>query len=68
MIIMNAVVGYGSDKVVKETQVMFDMSMMRYGGSERKEHEWRKIFSKAGFSDYKITPIFGFHSIIKVFP
>ncbi|XP_066360099.1 acetylserotonin O-methyltransferase 2-like [Miscanthus floridulus] len=69
VIIMNVVVGYGSlDKVVKETQVLFDMYMMRYGGSERDEHEWRKIFSKAGFSDYKITPILGFHSIIEVFP
>ncbi|KAG0519769.1 hypothetical protein BDA96_08G015200 [Sorghum bicolor] len=69
VIIMSIVVGYGTlDKVVKETQVLFDMYMMRYGGSEREEHEWRKIFSKAGFSDYKITPILGFHSIIEVFP
>jgi len=69
VIIMNVVIGYGSlDKIVKEAQVLFDMYMMRYGGSEREEHEWRKIFSKAGSSDYKITPILGFHSIIEVFP
>jgi hypothetical protein len=69
VIIINVVVGYGSpDKLVKETQVLFDMYMMRYDGSEREEHEWREIFSRAGFSDYKITPTIGFHSIIEVFP
>ncbi|PAN35734.1 hypothetical protein PAHAL_6G230200 [Panicum hallii] len=69
VIIMNVVVGYGTqDNVVKETQMLFDMFMMRYGGAEREEHEWKKIFLKAGFSDYKITPILGFQSLIEVFP
>ncbi|KAF8700415.1 hypothetical protein HU200_034353 [Digitaria exilis] len=69
VIIMNLVVGYGPlENVVKETQVLFDMYMMRYGGAEREEQEWKKIFLEAGFSDYKITPILGFQSIIEVFP
>ena len=69
VIIMNVVVGYGAqDNIVKETHVLFDMYMMRYSGAEREEHEWKKIFLEAEFSDYRITPILGFQSIIEVFP
>jgi hypothetical protein len=65
---MDLVVGHGPlDSVAKETQVLFDMYMMRYGGAQREEHEWKKIFLEAGFNDYKITPILAFHSIIEVF-
>uniref|UniRef100_A0A0E0DZR6 O-methyltransferase domain-containing protein n=1 Tax=Oryza meridionalis TaxID=40149 RepID=A0A0E0DZR6_9ORYZ len=38
------------------------------GGGEREEHEWKKIFLEAGFSDYKIKPILGFISVIEVYP
>ncbi|WVZ53495.1 hypothetical protein U9M48_004426 [Paspalum notatum var. saurae] len=66
VIIVNVVVGHGAlDNVVLETQVLLDVSMMRYRGAEREEHEFRKIFQEAGFSDYKITPILGFQSIIE---
>ncbi|CAL5002097.1 unnamed protein product [Urochloa decumbens] len=69
VIIVNCVLGSGpQDNVAMETQVLFDVYMMRYGGAQREEHEWKKIFLEAGFSDYKITPIFGFQSIIEVFP
>ncbi|RCV31082.1 hypothetical protein SEVIR_6G154100v4 [Setaria viridis] len=69
VIIVNCVLGYGAqNSVAMETQVLFDVYMMRYGGAQREEHEWKKIFLEAGFSDYKITPIFGFQSIIEVFP
>ncbi|NP_001146259.1 Acetylserotonin O-methyltransferase 1 [Zea mays] len=70
VVIMNMVVGYGSsDRFVKETQVMCDMWMMRYVGVEREEHEWKRIFLEAGFSDYRITPTaLGFQSVIEVFP
>ncbi|KAF8654463.1 hypothetical protein HU200_061650 [Digitaria exilis] len=53
VIVMNMVVGYGTpDRIAKEAQ----------------EHEWKRIFLEAGFSDYKITPTLGFQSIIEVFP
>ncbi|WVZ90405.1 hypothetical protein U9M48_036711 [Paspalum notatum var. saurae] len=69
VIIVNFVLGHGEqDKIVLETQVLFDVSVIRYGGAEREEHEWKKIFLEAGFNDYKITPILGFLSIIEVFP
>ncbi|KAJ1275108.1 hypothetical protein BS78_05G111000 [Paspalum vaginatum] len=69
VIIVNVVLGHGvQDNAILETQVLFDVYMMRYGGAQREEHEWRKIFLEAGFSDYKITSILGFQSIIEVFP
>jgi hypothetical protein len=41
---------------------------MYIDGIEREEHEWRKIFLEAGFTDYKITPTNGVRSIIEVYP
>ncbi|PHU14640.1 hypothetical protein BC332_15845 [Capsicum chinense] len=35
---------------------------------ERNEQEWTKLFSDAGFSDYKIVPILGLRSVIEVNP
>ncbi|XP_042058963.1 8-hydroxyquercetin 8-O-methyltransferase-like [Salvia splendens] len=41
-----------------ETQLCMDMLMME---------EWAKLFSAAGFLNYKITPILGLRSVIEVF-
>jgi hypothetical protein len=58
----------GEDESI-ETQIFFDMLMMiLVTGQERNEKEWAKLFSDAGFSNYKITPILGLRSIIEVFP
>jgi hypothetical protein len=58
----------GEDESI-ETQIFFDMLMMiLFTGQERNEKEWAKLFSDAGFSNYKITPILGLRSIIEVFP
>ena len=52
-----------------ETQLFFDMLMMTLTtGRERTEKEWAKLFSDAGFSDYKIAPILGLRSLIEVYP
>ncbi|PSS14478.1 Trans-resveratrol di-O-methyltransferase [Actinidia chinensis var. chinensis] len=52
-----------------ETQLFFDMLMMTLTpGRERTEKEWAKLFSDAGFSDYKIIPILGLRSLIEVYP
>ncbi|KAF8388462.1 hypothetical protein HHK36_027134 [Tetracentron sinense] len=54
---------------LKETQLCFDMMMMvTFGGKERNEQEWQKIFIDAGFTEYKIKPGLGFRSIIEVYP
>ena len=52
-----------------ETQLFLDMTVMvLYASQERNEKEWAKLFSDAGFSDYKITPSLGLRSIIEVYP
>ncbi|OVA00009.1 O-methyltransferase [Macleaya cordata] len=51
-----------------EIQLLFDMIMMTIGGKERTEKEWKKLFLESGFTDYKITPLLGFRSIIEVYP
>ncbi|WOL20219.1 hypothetical protein Cni_G29023 [Canna indica] len=51
-----------------ETQLFFDMLMVVVrGAKQREEHEWHKLFTEAGFSNYKITP-FGLRSLIEVYP
>ncbi|KAL3374202.1 hypothetical protein AABB24_005922 [Solanum stoloniferum] len=58
----------GDDKSF-ETQLFLDVLMMVHvSGKERNEQEWAKLFSDAGFSDYKISPILGLRSVIKVYP
>ncbi|OVA18941.1 O-methyltransferase [Macleaya cordata] len=52
-----------------ELQLYFDMMMMTtFDGKERNEKEWEKLFIESGFSDYKITPVSGFRSLIEVYP
>lgn len=58
-----------TDKESGETQLFFDMHMMvMTTGKERNEKEWAKLFSDAGFSQYKITPCLGLRSLIEVYP
>lgn len=58
----------GDDKSY-ETQFLIDvLVMVVLPGKERSEEEWAKLFSDAGFSDYKIIPILGLRSIIEVYP
>ncbi|KAF7111983.1 hypothetical protein CFC21_111931 [Triticum aestivum] len=71
VIIVDVVIDFGmsqDDVLLRETQVLFDVQMMRVDGGERDEQQWRKIFFEAGFRDYKITPMLGFRSIIEVYP
>uniref|UniRef100_A0A0E0M544 O-methyltransferase domain-containing protein n=1 Tax=Oryza punctata TaxID=4537 RepID=A0A0E0M544_ORYPU len=69
VVLLKVAVGIGSKEIVpKEMQLLFDVFMMYIDGIEREEHEWKKIFLEAGFSDYKITPVLGARSIIEVYP
>ena len=53
----------------RETQLFCDIALMvLFTGRERKEREWEKLFFDAGFSHYKITPMFGLRSLIEVYP
>lgn len=69
VIIINMVVGAGpSEMKHKEMQAIFDVYIMFINGMERDEQEWSKIFSEAGYGDYRIIPVLGVRSIIEVYP
>ncbi|KAK7302857.1 hypothetical protein RJT34_13754 [Clitoria ternatea] len=70
VIIIDIVIGDENEKhELTEAKLFFDMLMMvLVNGREREEKEWEKLFLEAGFSRYKITPIFGMRSLIEVFP
>nr|TKV94009.1 hypothetical protein SEVIR_9G267900v2 [Setaria viridis] len=69
VIIIDIVVGSkSSDVKLLETQVLCDFDIMKIGGVERDEQEWKKIFLEAGFNDYTIMPVLGLRSIIVLYP
>ncbi|WVY96226.1 hypothetical protein V8G54_028377 [Vigna mungo] len=55
-------------KDVTQTKLSWDMTMLAINGKERTEEEWKKLFTEAGFKYHKIFPIFGFRSLIEVYP
>lgn len=65
--IIDMMVGSGTQDIKHiETQVLYDLLMMGVDGVERDEQEWKKIFTEAGFQDYKIMPVLGVQSIIEL--
>ncbi|KAL8510946.1 hypothetical protein ACS0TY_017671 [Phlomoides rotata] len=68
VIIVDMVVGNKKeDHEATETQILFDVLLMgRFNGGERTEKEWEKLFTAAGFTTYKITPVLGLRSVIEV--
>ncbi|RDX86480.1 Trans-resveratrol di-O-methyltransferase, partial [Mucuna pruriens] len=68
VIIIDIVIGEKNENhVLTEAKLFFDMLMMvLVNGREREEKEWEKLFLEAGFSHYKITPIFGMRSLIEM--
>ncbi|KAL0399784.1 UNVERIFIED_CONTAM: Trans-resveratrol di-O-methyltransferase [Sesamum radiatum] len=69
VIIVDMVVDFKKEHKTIETQLFFDMLMINLtSGQERTEKDWAKLFSAAGFTSYKITPVFGLRSLIELFP
>ncbi|XP_020082486.1 trans-resveratrol di-O-methyltransferase-like isoform X1 [Ananas comosus] len=69
VIVVEQVIGSSPEEKSTEMQHFFDVWMMILtGGRERDEQEWCKIFTEAGFSDYKIAATLGLRSVIEVFP
>lgn len=57
------------DNDLADAKLYFDFLMMvLLTGRERSEKDWKNLFLNAGFSHYKITPMFGLRSLIEVFP
>jgi hypothetical protein len=52
-----------------EAQLLMDMAMMvNTRGRQRDESEWRDLFFRAGFSDYKIAKKLGARAVFEVYP
>jgi len=70
VVIIDQVMGLNSSyENLTIAQLYFDIEMMvECEGAERGEQEWRKIFTVAGFKQYKIIPALGPRSIIEVYP
>ncbi|XP_020219983.1 isoflavone 7-O-methyltransferase [Cajanus cajan] len=50
-------------------KLMMDVHMASViNGKERREEEWKKLFVKAGFQSYKISPLTGYLSLIEIYP
>jgi hypothetical protein len=55
VIIIEILLGPYMGPIMYEAQLLMDMLMMvNTRGRQRNENDWRQIFTKAGFSDYKI--------------
>ncbi|KAF7012495.1 hypothetical protein CFC21_026683 [Triticum aestivum] len=67
VIIIDEVVGSRSQNIL-EAQLLMDMQMMSlFMAKERYEQDWNKIFTEAGFVNYKIRPILGVRSVIELY-
>lgn len=70
LIIIDIVINEKKDEAeVTEAKLLYDMLMMvAVRGSERTEKEWEKLLLDAGFSHFKITPVYGIKSLIEAYP
>ncbi|TVU26088.1 hypothetical protein EJB05_28617, partial [Eragrostis curvula] len=69
VIIIEIVLSPSMSHIMFEAQLLMDMLMMvNTRGRQRDENDLREIFTKAGFSDYKIVKKIGARSIIEVYP
>jgi hypothetical protein len=52
-----------------ETQLLMDVCMMLMkGGRQRDLNDWRELFMKAGFSDFKLIRKFGARGVLEAYP
>uniref|UniRef100_A0A0E0F500 O-methyltransferase domain-containing protein n=2 Tax=Oryza meridionalis TaxID=40149 RepID=A0A0E0F500_9ORYZ len=68
VIIIDIVIGAPSGPLL-EAQLLMDVGMMvATKGRQRDENDWRDIFKKAGFNDYKIVKKLGARAVFEVYP
>ena len=53
---------------ITQVKLKIDISMTYVNGKQRNEEELKKLFTGAGFQDYKISPMPGFLSLVEVYP
>uniref|UniRef100_A0A0D9XRC7 O-methyltransferase domain-containing protein n=1 Tax=Leersia perrieri TaxID=77586 RepID=A0A0D9XRC7_9ORYZ len=68
VIIIDIVIGAPPGPLL-EAQLLMDVAMMvMTKGRQRDENDWRDLFKKAGFSDYKIVKKLGARAVFEVYP
>ncbi|KAL9327398.1 hypothetical protein ACSQ67_008043 [Phaseolus vulgaris] len=59
----------GDDRDLTELKLEYDLVMLSlFNGKEREKKEWEKLIYQAGFTTCKFSPLFGFKSLIEVYP
>ncbi|KAL5204709.1 hypothetical protein ABZP36_009580 [Zizania latifolia] len=67
VIIIDIVIGSASGPML-EAELLMDVGMMLVTkGRQRDENDWRDLFKKAGFSDYKIVKKLGARGVFEVY-
>ncbi|WVZ53532.1 hypothetical protein U9M48_004459 [Paspalum notatum var. saurae] len=68
VIIIEVVLDHSMEPIMYEAQLLMDMLfLVNCRGRQRGENDWREMFMKAGFSDYKIVKKIGTRGIIEVY-
>jgi len=68
VIIIDIVVGPSLGPIMFEAQLLMDMVMLvNTRGRQRTENDWRELFIKAGFNDYKIIKKLGARGVFEVY-
>lgn len=69
LIIVDAVLEQGNDKLFEEEKIVLDVLMITFlSGKERTEAEWKKLLKEGGFPRYKIIKIPAVEWIIEAYP
>jgi hypothetical protein len=68
VIIIDILVEPSLGQIMFEAQLLMDLAMLVYTrGRQRNENDWRELFMKAGFSDYKIVKKLGARGVLEVY-
>lgn len=68
VVVIDVVVGSQSKQML-EAQLVSDLCMMLLTtGEERDMEKWQSIFQDVGITQYKISPVLGYRSLIKLYP
>lgn len=69
VIVIDIVVDSSSSGPTHEAELLMDVAMMvMTNGRQRDETDWSEIFTKAGFSDYKLVKKLGARGVFEVYP
>ncbi|XP_060168995.1 myricetin 7/4'-O-methyltransferase 2-like [Lycium barbarum] len=57
-----------NDQIVRAQHNMNMLMMVLFAAKERTKKEWEKLFTEAGFTEYKIISALGLRSLIEIYP